>query len=82
MMTIAELHYRLDESAERYATILVAFCRLATAYHATHASAGLWLTCDDPVCHANATNLRRWRGESSRHSLTGTGSSPPIPRRL
>ena len=70
MLTPGELEYRLDEAAERYATILVAFCRLATAYHATHARAGLWLKCDDPVCQTNAANLRRWRGHETDRSLS------------
>ena len=56
-----EIDYHLDQAAERCATILVAFCRLATAYHATHARSGMWLTCEDPTCQANASNLRQWR---------------------
>jgi hypothetical protein len=62
-MTRSEIDYRLDQAAERSATILVAFCRLAMAYHSTHAGSGMWLMCDDPMCRANAANLRRWRGE-------------------
>jgi hypothetical protein len=58
-----EIDYRLDLAAERSATILVAFCRLATAFHSTHGTAGRWLSCEDPTCRANASNLRRWRGE-------------------
>jgi hypothetical protein len=58
-----DIDFRLDHAAERCATILVAFCRLATAFHSTHARRGLWLMCDDPTCRANASNLRRWRSE-------------------
>ncbi len=62
-MTRQDIDYGLDQAAERSATILVAFCRLATAYHSTHARTGMWLTCDDPTCRANASNLRRWRND-------------------
>ena len=67
-MTRNELDYRLEEAAERSARILVAFCRLATLYHATHSGTGLWLTCDDATCRTNAANLRRWRGERPDHA--------------
>jgi hypothetical protein len=68
-----EIDYRLDQAAERCATILVAFCRLATAYHSTHARAGLWLMCDDPTCRANACNLRRWRSDEPEPAWLGCG---------
>ena len=62
-MTRREFDYRLDQAAERSATIFVAFCRLATAFHSTHAGTGMWLTCNNPTCRANASNLRRWRDD-------------------
>jgi hypothetical protein len=71
-MTHQDIDYRLDQAAERCATILVAFCRLATAYHATHARKGLWLMCDDPTCRANASNLRRWRSHEPDDTWLGS----------
>lgn len=67
-MTRLELDYRLAHAVERGAAILVAFYRLAAAYHATHGD-GLWLTCADATCRANASNLRRWRGEELEPAL-------------
>ena len=70
-MTRPEIDYQLDQAAERCATILVAFCRLAAAYHSTHARKGVWLMCDDPTCRANACNLRRWRNDESEPTWLG-----------
>ena len=60
-MTRAEVAHRLEDAAERSATLVVAFRRLATIYHATHASEGIWLTCRHPQCAANANALSKWR---------------------
>ena len=73
-MTRPHIDYQLDQAAERCATILVAFCRLATAYHSTHARKGVWLMCDDPTCRANACNLRRWRSDEPEPTWLGHGA--------
>jgi hypothetical protein len=64
-MTRAEVAHRLEEAAERSARLVVAFRRLATTYHATHASEGIWLTCSHPQCAANADALSKWRAVGS-----------------
>jgi hypothetical protein len=53
-----EYDFRLDEAAERFARLLVAFRKLASAYHATHDRAGFWLTCSDAQCRENVTRMR------------------------